>query len=203
MARPKRCNADYFSHDVHMRNDIKIKAVRRKYGHKGYSVWIMLLEHLGNSDYFEYEWTELNIELLTPDFDVESEELSEMVKYFIKLDLIQFKNGYIHCENLTARLMEYLTKNREGFDMGNSNREKGNHNLPPSQHSFPLVNSSFPSVNTNESSVNTDTKLNQTKPNETELNESKANESKVEQTTLNATEEFEAMWNNSFGEFNN
>ena len=158
MARPKRCNADYFSHDVHMRNDIKIKAVRRKYGHTGYSVWIMLLEHLGNSDYFEYEWSELNIELLTPDFDVESDELSDIVSYFIKLDLIQFKNGYIHCENLTARLMDYLSKNREGFDMGNSNREKVNPNLPPPQDSFPTENNSLPSVNPHELSDNTDTK---------------------------------------------
>lgn len=188
MARPKRCNADYFSHDVHMRNDIKIKAVRRKYGHKGYSIWIMLLEHLGNSDYFEYEWNELNIELLTPDFDVESEELSEIVNYFIKLDLIQFKNGFIHCENLTARLMEYLQKNREGFDMGNSLREKGNHSLPSSHNSLPTDNICLPSVNIDEVSDNTDTKVNKTKLNQSELNESKVYETKVEYTKPNETD---------------
>lgn len=173
MARPKRCNADYFSHDVHMRNDIKIRAVRKKYGHVGYSIWIMLLEHLGNCDYFEYEWNDLNIELLTPDFDIESEELTDMVNYFIKLDLIQFKNGFIHCQNLTDRLMEYLQKNREGFDMGNSLREKGNHSLPTENISLPMGLS-------NEVSVNTDTKVNKTKQNESKQNESKLKKSIVE-----------------------
>lgn len=178
MARPKRCNADYFSHDVHMRNDIKIKAVRRKYGHIGYSIWVMLLEHLGNCDYFEYQWNELNIELLTPDFDVESEELTEIVNYFIKLDLIQFTNGFIHCENLTERLMEYLQKNREGFDMGNSLRMKGNNSLPSTKSLLPTENPHIPSVNIDEVSVNTDTKVNKTKPNENKVEESKQNESK-------------------------
>lgn len=173
MARPKRCNADYFSHDVHMRNDIKIKAVRKKYGHVGYSVWIMLLEHLANCDYFEYEWNELNIELLTPDFDVESEQLCEMIDYFRKLDLIQLTNGFIHCEHLTERLMEYLGKNREGFHMENSKRVKENHSLPEG-NSYKLAE-------------NNDTKEKKTKLNQSE--ETKLNETKVKFSKENKTEQ--------------
>ena len=33
MARPAKLNADYFSHDVDMRNDIRIKGLRRNFGH--------------------------------------------------------------------------------------------------------------------------------------------------------------------------
>jgi hypothetical protein len=32
MARPKRENADYFSHDTEMRNDPKVKYIRNAYG---------------------------------------------------------------------------------------------------------------------------------------------------------------------------
>ena len=37
MARPKKLNAEFFSHDVDMRNDLKVKALRKRFGHKGYS----------------------------------------------------------------------------------------------------------------------------------------------------------------------
>ena len=57
MARPIKNNADYHSHDSNMRNDIKIKALRRKYKLAGYAIYNMLLEVLTNAEYFEYEWT--------------------------------------------------------------------------------------------------------------------------------------------------
>ena len=46
MARPKKNNADYFPHDADMRNDPKIRALRRKFGLKGYAIWNMFLESL-------------------------------------------------------------------------------------------------------------------------------------------------------------
>jgi hypothetical protein len=104
MARPKKLNADYFPHDVDMRNDLKIKALRTKFGFKGYACWCMMLEHLGNSNYFEYEWNELNIELLSTDFLLSSEELIEFVEYCIKLELLQIENGYLTCEKFSNRL---------------------------------------------------------------------------------------------------
>ena len=68
MARPKKNNADYFPHDADMRNDPKIRALRRKFGLKGYAIWNMFLESLTNSEYFESEWNEMNIELLAGDY---------------------------------------------------------------------------------------------------------------------------------------
>lgn len=127
MARPAKLNAAYFSHDVGMRDDVKIKAVRRKFGHEGYSIWIMLLEFLANSDYFEYKWDDTSIELLCPDFDIEVDRFKEIMAYLRKLDLIQFSdNGYIHCEKLTQRLMDTLIKKRDGFSIGNAQRSNVN-----------------------------------------------------------------------------
>ena len=92
MARPEKNNLDYFSHDCDMRNDIKIKALRRKFGHKGYSIYVMMLEHLGNCEYLQYEWNDLSIELLTPEFDIDSIDLKEIIEYCIFLKLFQIDN---------------------------------------------------------------------------------------------------------------
>lgn len=124
MARPIKHNADYFSHDNDMRNDIKIKALRRTFSHKGYSIFCMLLELLANSDYFEYEWNDMSIELLTPDFDIDADELREIVKYAMKLNLLQITNGYLHCDKLTDRLEEDVLKRRKGYCRENSKRSQ-------------------------------------------------------------------------------
>lgn len=93
MGRPKKNNAEYFSHDANMRDDIKIKALRRKFSHMGYAVWNYLLETLTNSDFFEIEWNEINIELLAADYDVTVEELTDIVNYSIKIGLLNIENG--------------------------------------------------------------------------------------------------------------
>jgi hypothetical protein len=122
MARPTKHNADYFSHDAQMRNDIKVKALRRKYGHEGYSFWNMMLEHLTECEYFEYEWDEFNIELLSADFDIDSEKIVEMVEYCIKLELLQIYHNLITCDNLTNRLEETVLSKRKGYSRNNSLR---------------------------------------------------------------------------------
>lgn len=122
MARPTKHNVDYFSHDVGMRNDLKNKALRRKFGHTGYSFWNMILEHLGNCEYFEYEWTEFNIELLSADFDIDSDELKEITDYCIKLELLQIYNNFLTCDNLTKRLEETVLVKRKDYSRNNSIR---------------------------------------------------------------------------------
>lgn len=89
MVRPKKNNADYFPHDSGMRNDRKIKALRSKYGHVGYSVYVMLIESLTDADFFELRFDEINIEILAGDFDVESIELCNIVDYCKLLGLVQ------------------------------------------------------------------------------------------------------------------
>lgn len=119
MARPKKNNLEYFSHDKDMRNDLKIKALRRKYSHKGYSIYVMMLEHISNCDYLQYEWSELNIELLTPDFDIDATELMEIIDYCVKLNLFQIHLGYIYSHRFYER-NEKVLNSREGFSLNNS-----------------------------------------------------------------------------------
>jgi len=122
MARPKKLNADFFSHDCDMRNDIKLRNIRRKFGHEGYSLWNMILEFLGDCDYFEYEWTDENIELLEPDFDMDADRIKEIVNRMIHLDLLQIMNGYITCDKFTERLFDMLSNKRSDFDIQKSHR---------------------------------------------------------------------------------
>jgi len=112
MARPKKDNADYFSHDADMRNDNKLKAVRRKFKNEGYAIWNMLLEHLTDCDFFEYEYNDLNIELLSGDFDIDPKLLKEMIDYFILLNLLILENGLIKSLQLIKRFDSLLLKRK-------------------------------------------------------------------------------------------
>lgn len=119
MARPVKNNLDYFSHDKDMRNDLKIKALRRKFSHKGYAIYVMMLEHLSDCEYLQYQWDDLSIELLTPDFDIDSNELKEIMDYCIFLKLFQVDEGYIFSSKMFDRQNHILTL-RKGFNINNS-----------------------------------------------------------------------------------
>ena len=89
MARPNKNNAEYFSHDADMRNDVKVKALRRKFGHVGYAVWCFILESLTDGDDFEVEYDKVNRELLAADFDIPVNQLEEIVEYCKSINLLQ------------------------------------------------------------------------------------------------------------------
>lgn len=113
MARPIKNNADYFSHDADMRNDTRIRALRRKFGLIGYSVWCMTLEYLTHCDYFEFEYDDLILELIAGDFDVDPKELKDIYEYLTNvLKLLTIENGKIHCFEHRKRLEPLLTKRK-------------------------------------------------------------------------------------------
>ena len=89
MARPIKKNAEFFKHDADMRNDLKVKALRRKFSHKGYAVWCFVLETLTDSDFFEMEYDTISQELLAADYDVSPEELRAIIGYCCELHLLQ------------------------------------------------------------------------------------------------------------------
>ena len=144
MGRPKKNNAEYFSHDANMRDDIKIKALRRKFSHMGYAVWNYLLETLTNSDFFEIEWNEINIELLAADYDVTTEELTDIVNYSIKIGLLNIEDGKLFSLTHKQRLevvSEYRERQRaNGKKGGNPNFKKGQDNPYFSEKTLPKDN---------------------------------------------------------------
>jgi len=110
MARPIKNNADYFSHDSDMRNDLKIKALRRKFKHLGYSVYNMFLEVLTNSEGFSFQLSETSIELVSADFDVDPDKLQQIIDYCILVDLFQIIDSFLRCKTLENRFKALLSK---------------------------------------------------------------------------------------------
>lgn len=110
MARPIKNNADYFPHDTDMRNDPKIKALRRKFGVEGYGIYCMAIEYIGDSEYFIADFDKLGIELMAGDFDIDPERLIEIIKYCQSLDLLQLESGELSCNSLENRLNPLLSK---------------------------------------------------------------------------------------------
>lgn len=124
MARPKKNNADYFSHDTGMRNHRKIKAVRGKFGITGYAVFNMLLELLTDADYNRIELTDIEYELISGDFGISSQELQSIVDYCVKLGLFVLADGVISSTELDKRLASVYEKR----DRSRENVVKGIHN---------------------------------------------------------------------------
>lgn len=116
MARPKKLNADYFSHDKDMRNNLKIKAIIRKFNLEGYAVWVMFLETLTNAENFKLEWNELSIELIAADFGIDTERLQEITEYCIVLKLLEIEEGKIYSQSLIDRFEGLLSKRNRDRD---------------------------------------------------------------------------------------
>jgi hypothetical protein len=110
MGRKTKNNADYFSHDNDMRNDEKIRAVRRAFGHAGYSVWNMLLEKLCKASDFTLKYSDGNVELWSGDFEVDPDQLGKIIDYFLKVGLIVHLDGMIFSVNMIERFSGLLDK---------------------------------------------------------------------------------------------
>lgn len=113
MARPLKNNAEYFSHDADMRNDIKVMALRRRFSHKGYAVWCFFLEVLTDAECFEIIYDEVSQELLAADFGVTVEDLVEIVDYCQKIGLLQISSeNMIYSEAHHRRFASLIEKRK-------------------------------------------------------------------------------------------
>lgn len=110
MGRPPKNNCEYFPHRAEMRNHRKIKALRNKLGITAYAIWNMLLEYLTDMDGNEFENSESEHELMAGDFGVSVTEISDVLNYCIKLDLLFEKNGFIYSETLNDNLAPVYEK---------------------------------------------------------------------------------------------
>lgn len=86
MARPLKKGIDYFSHDVNMKDDIKIKLLRAKYGIIGYAVYNLLLEDIYKNGYF-LVIDEDYILIFCSDNNVEIELFNSIVEFMISRQL--------------------------------------------------------------------------------------------------------------------
>lgn len=127
-----KMNATWFYHDSTMRNDIKVKALRHKYGLEGYAVWCCLLEMLTDSEWFTMPFEGLNVELISADLDITSDRLLAIVKYCTSVGLFQMEGGNISCDALKRRfatLIELKEKRSRAGRAGMRSRWGNNNDI--------------------------------------------------------------------------
>lgn len=127
MARPNKNSADYFSHDCDMRNDIKIKALRRKFGNNGYAIWCFILETLTDSEDFYADYTEISQELMAADFDISVEELQAVIAFCIRIHLLQLTDdNRLYSEAHQRRFEQMIVKREKRRLLSSEERSKIN-----------------------------------------------------------------------------
>lgn len=141
-----------------MRNHRKIKAVRNKFGITGYAIWCMILEYLTGNDGNEFEFSESELELISGDFGVSVTEISDILNYCIKLELLFLKDGFINSESLDERLNPVYEKRKIAKSISKKQLRNGG---------------KFSSINTESNGVSV-----------TEMPQSKVNKSKVKEIIL-------------------
>ena len=129
MVRPIKNNADWFSHQNNMRNDKKIKALRTKYGNEGYAIYCMLLETLAEADCIILKLNDIEFEMLSGDFNIESSLLKNIINYCVKIDLFQKRKDFLLCKQLDQRLKKIFDKRKDSISSLRSKKHSlGNKN---------------------------------------------------------------------------
>ena len=93
----------YFRHDSDMRNDIKVRALRRRFGNTGYAAWNYLLEVLTSSRDFEANFDNINSELYADDFGIDKSELAEILNFMETVGLVRREGDRVWSEALKMR----------------------------------------------------------------------------------------------------
>jgi len=124
MPQPNSNSARFFGHDYDMRNDIKIRALRRQYGHTGYAVWCFILETLTGSDNFEIEYNDLTKELLANDFDTDPDTLTGIVDFCCKVNLLQVRDDRLFSEAHKRRFQAIDEQRERRSEAGRRNIAK-------------------------------------------------------------------------------
>ena len=110
MARPRKSDADYFSHDKDMRNNDRIRAVRRRFGIAGYAVWCMVLEKLTDEEGWKAVYNEFTIESWADDFIIDIETLQRIIEYMVSINLLSIEDSMIFSKKLIERFSLLVEK---------------------------------------------------------------------------------------------
>lgn len=102
----------FFSHDVDMRNDLKIRGLRRQFGNEGYAVWCYLLEILTDSEDLCVDIDVMG-DLLAADFDIERELLFSIVGYCTSVGLLIKDGSILYSKRHRERIRGVVDKARE------------------------------------------------------------------------------------------
>jgi hypothetical protein len=90
VARPIEEGIEYFQHDHDMRNDPRVRALRKRFPRGlGHSTYCMTLELFTDSRGFTVSTAPKDVEVIAADFDLEAAELAAIWEYCVSLGLLQ------------------------------------------------------------------------------------------------------------------
>jgi len=105
MARPRKNNADYFSHDANARHDLKMKSLEAEMELRGYALYFKMLEILAGSDFYEIDISKPYIlGSLPSDLGCSKQEFDEFLNLAINLELLKKVESRIYSPGLKKRL---------------------------------------------------------------------------------------------------
>lgn len=107
----------FFSHDVDMRNDLKIRGLRRHFGNDGYAVWCYLLEILTDSEDLCVDIDAMG-DLLAADFDIERELLFEIIEYCTTVGLLIKDGSILYSKRHRERIKGVMDKAQQKSERG-------------------------------------------------------------------------------------
>lgn len=110
MARPRKNNAEYFSHDADLRNSRNLRPVRSKYKNDGYATFVMLLEMLTDADNFRLLDNTKERGLIAGDIGIDVELFEDILEMLVDLELIQSDGEWLWSDSLLERMQPVLKK---------------------------------------------------------------------------------------------
>lgn len=100
MARPRKLNSRYFRHANDLRNNLKIKEIRRQFGIEGYASLLMFFEVLASAKEhqlaFDTYCEDKELSLLANDFGVDFEHFKSVLDAAFDLGLIDIESSGIN-----------------------------------------------------------------------------------------------------------
>lgn len=180
MARPNKNSAEYFSHDCDMRNDIKVKALRRKFGNEGYAIWCFTLEVLTDSENFFADYSDLSKELMAADFDISLDRMQEIIDFCLRVNLLQLtEDNRLYSQAHQKRLQGVIELREKRARAGKAGMASRWNNK---------------SYQTDNNVITTDNKGKESK-----VNESKVNQSKEKNNIVYPYQDISRLWNEICG----
>jgi len=104
--KSKKISIDRFPHVANLRNNGKVKVLRKKYGElEGYAFWCMMLEILIDSPTLEWNFNPVQIEVFADELGIEEVKLQAMIETAISLEMLsEDEEGLISCQSLNDKV---------------------------------------------------------------------------------------------------
>jgi hypothetical protein len=170
----------YFSHDANARNDIKMIALREKYGSKGYGCFWILIEMMREADGHCLTLNSLTFTVLKRELKLTEKDLNSFIKDCIDWELFAMESNNLFSPSLRNRMQIYSDKVEKAREAGRASAAARARTSERTEHASNQTISTNVEQETSERST-----INEIKEKKIKVNKIKENEINPEQPILN------------------